>query len=152
MDPSLGGQQPVRVPTIDRECGTLDACLVTGRDLDELDLETPSFGPSLVETQEDLRPILRIGAALPRVDLEDRRIVVELTTEEMDEWRSLTSRIRQNAWRSKGGSPDDYLSKLLRDRRALLETAAGKICAATKDHAEGLAAANERRPPRFIGA
>lgn len=34
----------------------------------------------------------------------------------------------------------------------LEEVAAGKICAATKDHAEGLAAANERRVPRFIGA
>jgi 2-(1,2-epoxy-1,2-dihydrophenyl)acetyl-CoA isomerase len=34
----------------------------------------------------------------------------------------------------------------------LEEQAAGRICAATKDHAEGLAAANERREPRFIGA
>ncbi len=32
------------------------------------------------------------------------------------------------------------------------EVAAGHICAATKDHAEGLAAANERRAPSFIGA
>lgn len=34
----------------------------------------------------------------------------------------------------------------------LEEVAAGKICAKTKDHVEGLAAANERRAPRFIGA
>jgi len=34
----------------------------------------------------------------------------------------------------------------------LEEVLAGKICAKTKDHAEGLAAANERRAPRFIGA
>lgn len=34
----------------------------------------------------------------------------------------------------------------------LEEVAAGKICAQTKDHAEGLAAANERRAPKFIGA
>jgi 2-(1,2-epoxy-1,2-dihydrophenyl)acetyl-CoA isomerase len=34
----------------------------------------------------------------------------------------------------------------------LEEAAAGKICGATKDHAEGLAAANERRAPRFVGA
>lgn len=32
------------------------------------------------------------------------------------------------------------------------EAAAGKICGQTKDHEEGLAAANERRAPRFIGA
>lgn len=34
----------------------------------------------------------------------------------------------------------------------LEEVAAGKVCAATSDHAEGLAAANERRAPRFVGA
>lgn len=34
----------------------------------------------------------------------------------------------------------------------LEEAAAGKICGQTKDHVEGLAAANERRVPRFIGA
>jgi 2-(1,2-epoxy-1,2-dihydrophenyl)acetyl-CoA isomerase len=34
----------------------------------------------------------------------------------------------------------------------LEEVAAGKVCAQTKDHEEGLAAANERRAPRFIGA
>jgi len=34
----------------------------------------------------------------------------------------------------------------------LEEVAAGKACAGTRDHAEGLAAANERRAPRFIGA
>lgn len=34
----------------------------------------------------------------------------------------------------------------------LEEVAAGKICARTKDHAEGLAAANERRAPNFVGA
>jgi 2-(1,2-epoxy-1,2-dihydrophenyl)acetyl-CoA isomerase len=32
------------------------------------------------------------------------------------------------------------------------EVAAGHICATTKDHVEGLAAANERRAPKFIGA
>jgi 2-(1,2-epoxy-1,2-dihydrophenyl)acetyl-CoA isomerase len=34
----------------------------------------------------------------------------------------------------------------------LEEVAAGKICALTQDHAEGLAAANERRAPKFVGA
>lgn len=34
----------------------------------------------------------------------------------------------------------------------LEEVAAGKICAKTRDHAEGLAAVNERRAPRFVGA
>lgn len=34
----------------------------------------------------------------------------------------------------------------------LEEVAAGKICGQTEDHKEGLAAANERRAPRFTGA
>jgi 2-(1,2-epoxy-1,2-dihydrophenyl)acetyl-CoA isomerase len=34
----------------------------------------------------------------------------------------------------------------------LEEVAAGKVCGQTKDHEEGLVAANERRAPRFIGA
>jgi 2-(1,2-epoxy-1,2-dihydrophenyl)acetyl-CoA isomerase len=33
----------------------------------------------------------------------------------------------------------------------LAETLAGRVCAKTADHAEGLLAANERRAPRFVG-
>ena len=52
---------------------------------------------------------------------------VYLTETEMGEWLDLTGRIKQNVWRSEGGKPDEYLAKLLRDRRALLETASGKL-------------------------
>ncbi len=52
---------------------------------------------------------------------------VYLTDSEMDEWFDLTGKIKQNAWRSEGGNPDEYLAKLMRDRRALLETASGKV-------------------------
>ena len=52
---------------------------------------------------------------------------VYLTKSEMDDWFDLTRKIKQNAWRSEDGKPDEYLSKLLRDRRALLETASGKV-------------------------
>ena len=52
---------------------------------------------------------------------------VYLTESEMDEWFDLTGKIKQNAWREDDGKPDEYLKKLLRDRRALLETAAGKV-------------------------
>ena len=53
---------------------------------------------------------------------------VYLTESEMDDWFDLTGKIRQNAWREmEGGKPDEYLAKLLRDRRALLETASGKV-------------------------
>ena len=52
---------------------------------------------------------------------------VYLTEGEMDEWFSLTAKIKQNVWRGDNGKPDDYLAKLLRDRRALLETASSKL-------------------------
>lgn len=52
---------------------------------------------------------------------------VELTHDEMDEWYNLTAKIKANAWRQSENKPDDYLAKLFRDRRALLETAENKI-------------------------
>ena len=52
---------------------------------------------------------------------------VYLNEDEMANWFDLTGKIKQNAWRNHEGGPDDYLAKLLRDRRALLETAAGKM-------------------------
>jgi len=54
---------------------------------------------------------------------------VELTPNEMDEWYELTAKIKANTWRQERGKPDDYLTKLLRDRRALLETAQNKMAA-----------------------
>ncbi len=62
---------------------------------------------------------------------------VYLTDSEMDAWFNLTEkikrtmwRIRKNKWKSKKyGDPHEYLSKLLRDRRALLETASCKVSA-----------------------
>lgn len=52
---------------------------------------------------------------------------VYLTDGEMEEWFDLTSKIKQNAWRDDSDKPDVYLAKLLRDRRALLETASNKL-------------------------
>lgn len=52
---------------------------------------------------------------------------VYLTEREMDYWYELTNRIKQNSWRINDGNPDQYLTKLMRDRRVLLETADGKL-------------------------
>ena len=53
---------------------------------------------------------------------------VELTEDEMEEWYDLTEKIGKNAWRQETPDADDeYLMKLLRDRRALLENAENKI-------------------------
>ena len=55
---------------------------------------------------------------------------IELTEGEMDKWYVLTEKIKKNAWRQKDQDADDeYLMKLLRDRRALLENAENKIAA-----------------------
>ena len=55
---------------------------------------------------------------------------VELTEDEMEEWYELTEKIGKNAWRQDAPDADDeYLMKLLRDRRALLENAENKIAA-----------------------
>ena len=53
---------------------------------------------------------------------------VELTDDEMEQWYTLTEKIRKHAWRQEDPDTDDeYLMKLLRDRRALLENAENKI-------------------------
>jgi len=52
---------------------------------------------------------------------------VYLSDEEMAEWYDLTGKIHENMWRREADSSDEYLTKLFRDRRALLETASGKI-------------------------
>lgn len=53
---------------------------------------------------------------------------VELTEDEMEEWYILTEKIGKNAWRQDDpDDEDDYLLKLLRDRRAILENAGNKI-------------------------
>ena len=53
---------------------------------------------------------------------------VSLTEDEMDRWHELTELIRANAWRQEQDSgPDEYMTKLLRDRRAILEVAENKI-------------------------
>lgn len=52
---------------------------------------------------------------------------VNLNEVEMDKWYELTEKIKQNSWRSENGKPDDYLAKLFRDRRLILETASSKL-------------------------
>jgi len=53
---------------------------------------------------------------------------VYLKDNEMEEWSYLTDKIKKNAWRSEfEEDSDSYLARLLRDRRALLETASDKI-------------------------
>lgn len=52
---------------------------------------------------------------------------IELSHYEMDEWYDLTAKIKANSWRQSENKQDDYLKKLYRDRRVVLETAENKI-------------------------
>ena len=54
---------------------------------------------------------------------------VSLTKDEMDRWYDLTAKIKSNSWRKEHGKPDTYLSKLLNERRLILEAAENKIAA-----------------------
>ena len=51
---------------------------------------------------------------------------VSLNEEEMFRWHELTQKLRQNSWRN-DEEPNAYIQKLLRDRRAILENAGGKV-------------------------
>ena len=81
------------------------------------------FGPVVFQfTLEDA-----IGRCL--VDYDYYVHPVELTQDEMGEWNDLTRKIKANAWRQDNGEPNEYLAKLLRARRLILETAENKIAA-----------------------
>ncbi len=52
---------------------------------------------------------------------------VELTDDEMGEWKILTAQIGAHAWKLGSDQNDSYLDNLLRLRRLVLETASGKL-------------------------
>ncbi len=80
------------------------------------------FGPIVIQfTLEEA-----IGKCL--VEYEYYVHPVELTVDEMEKWYDLTEKIGKNAWRQESSDIDnEYLLKLLRDRRAILENAENKI-------------------------
>jgi hypothetical protein len=68
MNAALGGEQAVRILTPGDEGRRLEPGLVAGGCLLDLDLETAPLGPAQIHTQEDLVPVLRVGAAGPGAD------------------------------------------------------------------------------------
>ena len=52
---------------------------------------------------------------------------VELTEDEMEQWYEITERIKKNIWRQEDNDTDDFLTKLLIKRKAILENAVNKI-------------------------
>ena len=82
MDAALGLEQAVGVLAARREGRRLQARLLPRARLDQLGLEAAALGPAEVHAQEDLRPVLRVGAAGARVDRDDRVAAVVLAVEE----------------------------------------------------------------------
>lgn len=66
-----------------------------------------------------------IGTCLVKYDYHVHPI--ELTNAEMEKWNKLTNKIRRISWRDNDDVDREYLEKLLRDRRVVVESAAGKI-------------------------
>ena len=54
---------------------------------------------------------------------------VELDEDEMAEWRVISDKIAQLAWKIDAGQKDEYLDSLFLQRRRILETAASKLAA-----------------------
>ena len=79
------------------------------------------FGPSVFQFSLEEA----IGTCLVEYDYYVHPVY--LTEEEMDTWYELSAEIRKNAWQSDSKGPSEYLAKLFRDRRKLLETAKNKI-------------------------
>ena len=66
-----------------------------------------------------------IGTCLTEYDYHAH--FVKLTDDEMHEWSELTNKIATHAWKLQPGVNDPYIDNLLRKRRLVLETAAGKL-------------------------
>ncbi len=72
----LGLQKPERVRTFDLEHGALDARLFAVAHVEDVDGVALSLGPPRVHPHEHRRPVLRLGPAGARADLELRVAVV----------------------------------------------------------------------------
>jgi hypothetical protein len=69
---ALGLEDPVGVVAVDAEGRRLEAGLLTRARLEQLGPEPTVLRPAEVHAQEDLGPVLRIGAAGPGVDRDQR--------------------------------------------------------------------------------
>src|SRR5919109_640136 len=68
----LSLEDPVRILAADREGRGLDPVLLPRALVDHLGLEAALLGPAEVHAQEDLGPVLRVGAAGVGLDGDDR--------------------------------------------------------------------------------
>ncbi len=72
VHPRLGAKESERVVAADLEHGALDPCLLALGQIEDLDLESASLGPSRVHAHEHLRPVLRLRPTGAGADLDLR--------------------------------------------------------------------------------
>jgi hypothetical protein len=82
VDAALRLEQPVGVLAASREGRGLQPRLLSRARLEQLGLEAPVLGPAQVHAEQDLGPVLRVGAARAGVDRDDRIAPVVLAGEE----------------------------------------------------------------------
>ena len=72
MHARLGFEKAERVRPLDLEHRPLDAGFLALTHVEDLDLEALSLGPARVHAHEHVRPVLRLGTAGARADLQLR--------------------------------------------------------------------------------
>jgi hypothetical protein len=82
VDATLCLQRSVRVLSLDRDRGRLQAGLLARARLQHFRAEPAIGGPAEVHPQQHVRPVLSVRPARPGVDLENRVTGVVLTVEE----------------------------------------------------------------------
>src|SRR5205823_5643315 len=82
VDAALGLEDAVGVLAPDAERRGLEAGLLAGAGLEQLGLEAAGLSPAQVHAQEDLGPVLRVGAAGAGVDRDERVARVVLAGEQ----------------------------------------------------------------------
>src|SRR5580698_8530748 len=72
----LGAQPAIGVLALYRDAGALDAGDFPGTAVDDFTGEAARSAPAQVHSQQHLRPVLRLGAARPRLDIEEGAVRV----------------------------------------------------------------------------
>ena len=86
MHAGLRAEEPVRVFAVGLDRRALDARHFTGRFLEHLDGKALALAVAQVHAQKHRRPVLRLGAAAARLDIDERTAGVERVVEHAPEF------------------------------------------------------------------
>ena len=156
MHARFGLQPAVGVMALDHDGRRLDAGLVAGRLLDDLDLELPPLRPAHVHAQEHARPVAALGAARARMDFDIAVVAVRLAREQRLELAALALGLQRLQGRHALGLGRRVALGLaeLDQRRRVLEVALdlGERAQPLLEHACARASPSARRRGRSRGS